>query len=620
MKRSRIQVLIVDDDATQGKALLEAVKRAGYAAEWCNTSVKAITTTQHQEFHCLIVDCMLPKMNGVDLVEEIVQASVNKPKVFLFSGIFKDKKFIKEAIERTGAEKYLVKPFDLADLIQDIDDSFGPSIDADEPPLLALYGERPIEAQELFSLIQSESPVDTIHLPRILRCFSQVHSTGELTLISATGDVSSIHFWEGQIFSVRTPDRESYFGGLAVSFGFVSPEDVVAALKNPSGKLLGQKLIESFSISPHAVSVIMEEQLALRLSQTMQSGPVSLSWMGKKFNKPDFAMNPLRLDTLLSDWAASKLTLEDIQSSLELWGSFKVKGDFHAKIKGDFSIDQLFARKEFSEKTDLLHLFRQLINGGATMGTKLEEAAQDFKPLEHRLDRMIENFKTQNYFQILGIGEKAHSNELNKAFADLKSHYDPKKLPANCPPAVMVKCTKVFQALEKAFEALTDDIQRGQYLVQLQNSRSQKLLEAEPVFHAAIIELQSGHPKDAAKKFQSLIDRKLEFKDLRSYRIWAGLKIDRNYSDLTLEQVPPEERHTAPFFMAKGVYYKKRGHVKKSVEAFRTAYALDPRLSIAKIELQKIKKYLEKTGASRVLLSEVTNVVDTIVGKVRRGA
>ncbi|MGE4131298.1 MAG: response regulator [Bdellovibrionales bacterium] len=620
MKRSRIHILVVDDDVAQGKSLQEAFSRAGYQVTWCKSSVEALTLAQRQEFQALLVDCMLPKMNGVDLVEEILQLGFTSPKVFLFSGIFKDKKFIRDSVERTGAIEFFDKPLDLSQVLARVEDALRADSLDDEPPLLTLYGQQPPTAHELTRLIERESPLSSIHLPVILRLMQKTHLTGELTLINSVGDMNSICFWEGKIFSVRTPDKNSFFGGIAVSFGFVSPDDVMEALKTPSRKLLGQKLIDSFSLSPHAIQVIMEEQLALRLSQTLQSGVISLQWAAKRYSMPDYALHPLRFETLSSDWVHSKLTLNEIRSQLLLWGTFKLEGELHPKLPGPITINDLMAHPDFHEKKDLIYLFRHLITHKALIGVRGEDT-RNFAFLEHRLDKLLQDYKEQNYFQILGVGEKAHTNELKKAYLEVKEYFDPEKLPKDCPPAVLVKCTKVFETINLAYNTLIDDIQRNSYLIQLQNLRSQSVLENEPVFRAAILELHNGHPREAAKKFQSLLDQKLDFRDLKSYRIWAGLKCDRNYREITLDQVAPEERHSAPYMMAKGVYYKSRRHYQKALEAFRSAHVLDPRLTIAKSELKKLLQDIDKRGGNKAILSEVTSVVENLFGKIsRKGA
>jgi tetratricopeptide (TPR) repeat protein len=134
------------------------------------------------------------------------------------------------------------------------------------------------------------------------------------------------------------------------------------------------------------------------------------------------------------------------------------------------------------------------------------------------------------------------------------------------------------------------------------------------------MEIQSGQAQPAAQKFQILIDKNLTFRDLRAYRIWAGLSIDRNYNELTLEMIPPEERHSAAFMMAKGMLFKSRGQIKKALEAFRAAQVLDPRLT-AKAELENMVSELERKGGQMALVKEISSLIDGWFGKSnRRGA
>ena len=621
MKRNRIHVLIVDDEAAQGKALEQAFKRKGYSATWCSTSVSALTLAQRQEIHCLVVDCLLPKMNGVDLAEEIVNLSVRKPKVILYSGIYKDKSFMKEANERIHCVAFLTKPFDLNEMIGQVDSAFATELSqGDDPPLLSLYTEQPLSDQEIIKLIQDEPTIHAFHVPMLLKSLQKTRLSGELTLITAVGDVNSILFYDGRVFSVRTPDKDTYFGGLAIGYGFVSPDDVLDALRDPAAKLLGQKLIQSMSLSPHAITVIMEEQLALRLSQCVQNSIVSLEWTAHKYSKPDYALNLTRFDGLIDDWIKSKIDLDWIRTAMTAWGAYTIQGQFHSNLHEPVTLNDLLSSEDFRDTEDLPYLFRQLLYREAYFGVKSGDS-QDFTFLEARLNQMQKDFKEQNYFQILGVGEKAHSQEMNKAYTELKSVFDPKMLPPGCPPAVMVKCSKVFEQIALAFKTLSEDTARAKYLILLQNKRSQSLLENEPVFRAAILELQCGHAKEAGKKFQSLMDRKLEFRDLKAYRIWAGLKTERNYSGLTLDQVPPEERHSPAYMMAKGVFHRNKGQISKALQAFRTAHILDPRLSIAKHELKDLVQQLEKNrSANREILREVTSVVENLFGKGRKGA
>jgi len=617
MNKSRINILIVEDDATQGKALYEAFTRDGYTTHLCGSSASAITQSQRQEFHVLMVDCMLPKMNGVDLVEEILGMVPNKPKVFLFTGIFKDREFTREAMKKTGADMFFLKPLDLPAVLAHVNTIFEKDAAEETPPVLRLYSSQPFEDVDLVKFVEQESTLHAFHFPML---YERIHDTtlsGELTLISATGDISTITFYQGNVSAVKTSDRESYFGSLAVSHGFVSPQEVIEALKDPVAKMLGTKLIESMSLSPHAINVILEEQLALRLSQTIHDDIVTLQWLTRKIPKPEFTLDDSKFELLIDDWLNSKLTDDWIKSTLMSWGDFALEGDYHPHIRGKRTVEEVFSDAAFAEAKDAHLIFQNLIRGAAFIGQRGERST-DFSFLESRLDQMSIDFKTQNAFQILGLSEKAQSREVTKAFEGLTEAFDPAKLPEEAPKALREKSKSVFGMIERAFNTLNDEIERARYSQYLQMRRNQEVLESEPIFRTAILELSSGHYKEAGKKFQTLLDRKLEFRDLRSYRIWAGLKEDRRFIGIRIDQIPPEERHSAPYMMAKGLTYRMKGQYKKAIEVFRTAHVMDPRNPMARHELKSLANEMQKRNAGRGLLSEVTQVIGGL--KNRRGA
>ena len=374
MNKSRINILIVEDDATQGKALYEAFTRDGYTTHLCGSSASAITQSQRQEFHVLMVDCMLPKMNGVDLVEEILGMVPNKPKVFLFTGIFKDREFTREAMKKTGADMFFLKPLDLPAVLAHVNTIFEKDAAEETPPVLRLYSSQPFEDVDLVKFVEQESTLHAFHFPML---YERIHDTtlsGELTLISATGDISTITFYQGNVSAVKTSDRESYFGSLAVSHGFVSPQEVIEALKDPVAKMLGTKLIESMSLSPHAINVILEEQLALRLSQTIHDDIVTLQWLTRKIPKPEFTLDDSKFELLIDDWLNSKLTDDWIKSTLMSWGDFALEGDYHPHIRGKRTVEEVFSDAAFAEAKDAHLIFQNLIRGAAFIGQRGERS------------------------------------------------------------------------------------------------------------------------------------------------------------------------------------------------------------------------------------------------------
>jgi len=609
MKPNRTQILIVEDDATQNKALSEAFSRAGFQVTSHLASVKALANAQHQEFHFLIVDCMLPKMNGVDLVEEILSITPNKPKVILFSGIFKDRQFIKEAMEKTGALAFLTKPLNLPELVKQVSASCS---EATEPStsITSLYSAETLTDERILRLIKVDSVMHSGHLPMLLKRLRETKLTGEIYLTSDVGDICTVDLYRGQIFNVKTPDRETPFGGIAVGLGFVSPDEVLMAMSQDLKGPIGQRLIQSLSLSPHAVQVVLEEQLALRLSQTLHGGATTVEFKEQAFTPPEYVLKEERFHILLNDWSRSKIEVAWIKSLCLTWGSNQIHGHYHNQIENCKTINDLIGHPDFVENEDFTYFYKQLLLGNCQIGP-LVEGSLNFEFLEKRLTQMLEEHKTQNLFQILGLGETARALEINKAFFDLREHFDPKKLPADVPSSVAVKCINVFENIDRAHKTLCDDVARNRYVQELQKQRSKSMMENEPIFRAAILEISNGQYAQAEQRLKELLAQKIEFKDLRAYRIWAGVKVNKSFEELTLDQIPPEERHSAAFFMAKGVYLRARGQLSMALESFQAAHAMDTRLNIARSEAESLR---EEMGLNRGLLKDVSSALDSLLG------
>ena len=71
MLKNEIKILIVDDDVTFGAALKEAVSREGYNPILVQKPDEALSALKTNAFQLAIIDCMLPKMNGRELIKRI---------------------------------------------------------------------------------------------------------------------------------------------------------------------------------------------------------------------------------------------------------------------------------------------------------------------------------------------------------------------------------------------------------------------------------------------------------------------------------------------------------------------------------------------------------------------
>src|ERR1700739_2733840 len=89
--RNAPKVLIVDDDKAFAQSLSETVKRMGFKPVIATKSVDALNVVRLQTVHAAIVDVLLPKMTGAELVSEFRKTKFGDNRVGFVSGVFKAK-------------------------------------------------------------------------------------------------------------------------------------------------------------------------------------------------------------------------------------------------------------------------------------------------------------------------------------------------------------------------------------------------------------------------------------------------------------------------------------------------------------------------------------------------
>src|SRR5207247_1843737 len=78
----------------------------------------ALNIVRLQTLHAAIVDVLLPKVTGVDLVQEFRRTRFGDSPVIFVSGVFKDKNFAAETIKKTKAIDFLFKPSNVDELTE----------------------------------------------------------------------------------------------------------------------------------------------------------------------------------------------------------------------------------------------------------------------------------------------------------------------------------------------------------------------------------------------------------------------------------------------------------------------------------------------------------------------
>jgi two-component system, sensor histidine kinase and response regulator len=71
LRRQRLRILMVEDDAVNQLVAMAALKRAGYAGEVACTGAEALSALEREPFDLVFMDINLPDMNGMEVTQEI---------------------------------------------------------------------------------------------------------------------------------------------------------------------------------------------------------------------------------------------------------------------------------------------------------------------------------------------------------------------------------------------------------------------------------------------------------------------------------------------------------------------------------------------------------------------
>lgn len=115
MKRYRI--LVVEDDERILNFLRSKLKASGYEVSTANNGVQGLEQAQAQEPNLIVLDLLMPKMGGLDMLKEL--RSFSSVPVIILSAKGDDTDKIKGF--QLGADDYLTKPFNPDELIARIE-------------------------------------------------------------------------------------------------------------------------------------------------------------------------------------------------------------------------------------------------------------------------------------------------------------------------------------------------------------------------------------------------------------------------------------------------------------------------------------------------------------------
>ena len=110
---SKAKILIVEDDANINNMVCEALTKNGYECTQSFSGTEGLLNFKTSEFDLAILDLMMPGMTGEELTAKIRETS----KIPIIITSAKGELDSRVNLLSTGADDYLVKPFDIKELV-----------------------------------------------------------------------------------------------------------------------------------------------------------------------------------------------------------------------------------------------------------------------------------------------------------------------------------------------------------------------------------------------------------------------------------------------------------------------------------------------------------------------
>ena len=110
------RILVVEDEKSIAEMIKLCLTKNGYHCETANNGIVASELIEKYRYDLILLDIMLPDMDGFEMIEYIKQFNI--PVIFVTA-----KNAVTDRVKglRLGAEDYIIKPFDLQELLARIE-------------------------------------------------------------------------------------------------------------------------------------------------------------------------------------------------------------------------------------------------------------------------------------------------------------------------------------------------------------------------------------------------------------------------------------------------------------------------------------------------------------------
>ena len=109
-----MRLLLVEDDLKIAQFILNGLKEAGFAVDHVANGEDGLHMALTEPYDIAVIDLMLPKLDGLTVIEEMRKNKINTPVLILSA-----KRTVDDRVKglKTGGDDYLTKPFAFSELL-----------------------------------------------------------------------------------------------------------------------------------------------------------------------------------------------------------------------------------------------------------------------------------------------------------------------------------------------------------------------------------------------------------------------------------------------------------------------------------------------------------------------
>jgi len=109
-----MKILLVEDDKNIARFLKRGLSENGFSVDVASDGEEGFRLATHQKYDLIILDIMLPKIDGIEILREVTRMKIDTPVIFLTA---KDSESDIVQGLNLGADDYLTKPFSFNELL-----------------------------------------------------------------------------------------------------------------------------------------------------------------------------------------------------------------------------------------------------------------------------------------------------------------------------------------------------------------------------------------------------------------------------------------------------------------------------------------------------------------------